>query len=169
MAKRARHFSDLSKAAQERALRIGYERYDLSREQVRRRYNAGTWNPYARGNPRLRIPTEFRKELDPDTFEPDWEELAKRNMTRAFGPGAPTGERYKWNEFQVETSLAYASDKVLRVMASATVGELEELAFVQSPSESVALPRGLNMEDIGYYITGPKSGVPEWINIFWYH
>lgn len=169
---RARRWSDLSKTAQERAARIGKERFDLTHEQVRRRYNRGTYNPYARGDPLLRVPLEFRHEVDFDEQgRPvvDWAALAKQNMMRTFGPGGRYGERIKWNEFQVERNIDRAKEPVLRIMARASESELEEIAFIQNPSEDIALPGELTMEDIGYYVRGKKSGEREWINIFWYH
>ena len=48
MAARKRRFGDLSKEARDRAARIGRERFDLNRRQVRERYNRGTYNPYER-------------------------------------------------------------------------------------------------------------------------
>jgi hypothetical protein len=173
MAARARRWGDLSKSAQERALRIAKDRYDLTENQVRKRYNRGTYNPYARSDPLLRIPLEFRHEplyTEQGELTVDWGALAKQNMTRVFGPASRYGERIKWNEFQVEKNIDRASEKVLRLMAQASESELEEIAFIQNPSENVALPGTLKMEDIGYYVGSKKKpGEREWINIFWYH
>ncbi len=173
MAARARRWGDLSKSAQERAARIADQRYGLTREQVRRRYNRGTFNPFARGDPLLRIPAEFRHEAvynEQDELVVDWGALAKQNMARVFGPSGRYGERIKWNEHTVERNIDHAGESVLRLMAQASESELEELAFIQNPSESVALPGELKMKDIGYYVGSKKNpGEREWINIFWYH
>lgn len=155
-----KQWGDLSKRSRDRAARIAKQRFGLERDQVRRRYNRGTYNPYARGDPLKRVPAEFRSqavEVAPGQVEIDWPALALQNMHRYLG------DYYKWSEDSVVEHLSHASTEVLRVMATASEDEIMEFAFIQNPEDRFVLPRGLSVEDIGYYRNG------EWHNIFWYH
>jgi hypothetical protein len=161
-----RKFGDLSKDARDRAARIGKRDYGLDRRAVRERYNRGTYNPFARGSAELRIPAEFRHEAvitETGAVKVDWSALALSNMKRHLG------DYFKWNQFEVVRNISHAPEKVQRAMAMATEDELVSIAHIQNPEESAELPLGLDMESIGYYVIGPKSGKQEWINIFWYH
>lgn len=165
MAKR-KQWGDLSKDARDRAASIAERRFGLTRRQVRERYNRGSYNPFARGDPLQRVPAEFRGqavEVAPGQIGVDWSALALQNMTRHLG------DFYKWSEDSVVENLSHASDELLRVIATATTDEIMEFAFIQNPEERYALPRGLSVDEIGYYVIGKKSGKPEWVNIFWYH
>jgi|SRR5215469_1181299 len=169
-------FSQLPKAARDRAARIGKEEYGLSRRQVRERYNRGTYNPYARKDPMLRIPGEFRRHVIEEPggqIVVDWRTLAYNNMRNMFGPGNDIGERHKWNDDVVYNTAHYVmSDRAAQLVALATKSELEAWAGVQPflngpPADGSdafpGLPADITMDDIGYYRDG------DWYNIFWYH
>lgn len=154
MAKR-RTFGQLTKRSQERALRAGDE-YGLTRKQVRDRYNRGTFNPFSRTRPQLRVPTELR-EFTP-TGETDWKAAALANLRYHLS------DYFKYEDYAVLEAVDRASEDVLKAMALMSEGELIALAHVQDESEFLPnLPRGLTTADIGYY----KNH--EWHNIFWYH
>jgi hypothetical protein len=162
MAKR-RTFGQLSKRAQERALRAGRE-YGLERKQVRDRYNRGTFNPLS-SRPQLRVPTELRRFTPPDTGVTDWREAALANVRYHLS------DYWKFNNHTITENVdEHASPELLKIIALASEGELIEFALVQEEdSDSLSLPHGLTKADIGYYVHGKKSGKPEWVNIFWYH
>jgi uncharacterized membrane protein len=114
----------------------------------------------------MRIPAELRHEAVTDEsgkITVDWKALALGNMTRYLG------DYFKWNRFEVVRNIEHAPQSVLRAMAMASEDELVNIAHIQNPEESAELPLGLDMESIGYYVIGKKSGEREWINIFWYH
>lgn len=157
MAKR-RTFGQLAKSSRERAVRAG-ETYGLSRKQVRDRYNRGTFNPFARTRPQLRIPVEVREYRSPTTGEIDWREAALANIQYHLG------DYYKYDRGVVQEQIYdHASEDALKAIAMMTEDEIISLAHVQSQYEFLPnLPRGLTTADIGYY----KNH--EWHNIFWYH
>lgn len=161
MAKSGRKFGSLSAAARSRAVRAGQE-YGLTRRQVRERYNRGTYNPFARTDPRMRVPAEYRSQavrLENGQIGVDWAALAQQNMSGRLG------DYFKWSEDRVVANIAHASPEAQHVMAVATEDELIALAYIQTPGEAegLQLPYGLTADDIGYYANG------EWRNIFWYH
>lgn len=169
-----RRFSQLSRAARDRAARIGSERYGLSRRQVRERYNRGTWNPYARGDQTLRIPREYRQYAQIDQageITVDWGRAAYANMRAAFGPDNTRGEREKWNDDAVDYKMRFvASDRMAQIIALASPAELEAWAEIQPTPGGFpdreswrGLPPDITMDDIGY--TRGSS----WFSIFWYH
>lgn len=135
------------------------EVYGLSRKQVRDRYNRGTFNPFARTRPELRIPKEIRNYTEPTTGEVDWREAALANVRYYLS------DYFKYNDQNVVSAIYdYASPEALRAMAMMSEDELISLAHVQDESEFLPdLPRGLTTRDIGYYRNH------EWHNIFWYH
>lgn len=164
---RARRFGKLSRASRERAARAGAE-YGLTRRQVRERYNRGTFNPFARSNPDLRVPREFRNQPRTGGGGIDWSDAALANMERHLGMYV------KYNDFNViaraEDVYPHKSQQVLRVIAQASENELLSWASVQdvngAPPDIDAfpnLPAGLTVDDVGYYTNG------KWNNIFWYH
>lgn len=157
MAKR-RTFGQLSKSSRERAVRAG-EVYGLSRKQVRDRYNRGSFNPFARTRPELRVPQEVRQYQSPASGEIDWKEAALANVRYHLS------DYFKYEDFSVvEQVYEHASPEALKAMALMSEDELISLAHVQDQSEFLPnLPRGLTTKDIGYY----KNH--EWHNIFWYH
>jgi hypothetical protein len=163
MSKR-RTFGQLSKRAQDRALRIG-DGYGLSRKQVIDRYNRGTFNPYSRTRPQLRVPSELRRFTPSDTGITDWRAAALANIRYHLS------DYWKFNNFTVTENVdEHASPELLKIIALASEGELIEFALVQEEDiDSLELPHGLTKADIGYYVHGKKSGKPEWVNIFWYH
>jgi hypothetical protein len=161
MAGNGRKFSKLSPAARSRAARAGQE-YGLTRRQVRERYNRGTFNPFARSDPSMRVPAEYRSQavrLENGQIGVDWAALAQQNMISKLG------DYFKWSEDRVVANIDRASPHVQRVMAMASESEIIELAYIQSKTEaeSIEMPYDLLPDDIGYY----KDG--EWRNIFWYH
>lgn len=161
MAGNGRKFGKLSPAARSRAARAGQE-YGLTRRQARERYNRGTWNPFARSDPSMRVPAEFRSQavrLENGQIGVDWAALAQQNMISRMG------DYFKWSEDRVVSNIDHASSQVQHVMAVATEDEIIEIAYIQSKAEAegLQLPYGLSADDIGYYQDG------EWRNIFWYH
>jgi len=173
MATRKR-FSSLPKAARDRAARIGDREYGLSRRQVRERYNRGTYNPFARGDPEKRIPAEYRRfaEETDEGLKVDWGRAAYANIRLRLGPGHPLGERYGYNDQNVRYHAeVMASDAIAHIMALASEDELAEWASPQPDGEGnppdreswVGLPPEITMDDLGYERAGG------WINIFWYH
>jgi hypothetical protein len=163
MSKR-RTFGQLTKRAQDRALRAG-KRYGLEHKQVVDRYNRGTFNPFSRTRPQLRVPTELRRFTPPDTGVTDWREAAIANMKYHLS------DYFKFNRFTILENIdAHAPQEILKIIALASEGELIEFALVQEEdADSLSLPHGLTKADIGYFVQGKKSGKPEWVNLFWYH
>jgi hypothetical protein len=171
---RKRQFGQLSKRARDRAARNAKE-FDLTRRQVRERYNRGTYNPLAPRTSIQHIPRELRRyavELEDGTITVSWQRAAYANMRHAFGPDSPKGERIKWNDERTQDAIySLASEAIARVMALASDKELEAWARPQPdangnppPFESwEGLPAGLTMADMGYTTDGG------WNNIFWYH
>jgi hypothetical protein len=173
-----RKFSQLPKAARDRAARIGDERYGLTRRQVRERYNRGTYNPFARGsNAELRIPREFRnyaQETPGGQLEVNWRDAAYANMYDSFGPGSRQGERHKWNNDTVYYhTQVQMSERMAQVIALASKSELEAWAAVQpflggEPPDATdafpGLPPDITMDDIGWHDANGN-----WHSIFWYH
>lgn len=155
MATRKRSYGQLSARAKARADRAG-EVYGLTHEQVRRRYNRGTFNPFARANPELRVPREYRQFTD--NGETDWREAALANVR------AKLGDYFKYNDDSVVYEVyTQASEDALRVMAMASEDELIAYARIQDANGlPPSLPKGL-ADSMGYYTNG------KWNNIFWYH
>ena len=174
----AKRFGDLPKKSRERAALIGRTQWGLTREQVRGRYNRGTYNPFARGNPELRVPREYRSAAgvtESGQIVIDWEQLAYQNYNDKLGPGSPKGETYKYNRFTVADNLSRTSETVLHIIAMASEDDLRAWASVQpdangngpdSQDAFLGFPAaaGVTLEDLGYH---DDSG--NWINIFWYH
>jgi hypothetical protein len=177
MAKR-KQFGKLSKSSRDRAARIGREQWGLSRDQVRDRYNRGTFNPFARANPELRVPREYRRAAgvnEAGQIVVDWEQMAYLNYNDLLGPGSPKGETYKYNPRTVQDNLSRTTETVWRIIALATESELRAWASIQpdangngpgDPYVFLGFPvaAGITMEDLGYYDRGGS-----WNNIFWYH
>lgn len=173
MAKR-KSWGDLSPRAKQRAYAAG-ARYELTHRQVSRRYNAGTYNPFARANPELRVPAELRSAAGVGAggqIEIDWEQAAYNNYHRLLGPGSPKGESYKYNASTVRANVEYASHAVREIMAFATESELRAWGRPQPDANGEpppleawdALPPYIRLEEIGFRDSGGS-----WNNIFWYH
>lgn len=164
MAKKSRKFGELSKTARERATRTGKREYGLTARQVRERYNRGTYNPFARGDPRERVPVEWRPYVGEDG-KVIWQDAALDNIRIHLS------DYYKYIDDSVVYYTEHANDTVARIMAMATEDELVQWAKPQPDSEGnppsidtwVGLPSGLTLNDVGVYVHG------EWNNIFWYH
>lgn len=166
---RRKKFSELSPRAKARAYAAG-GRFTLSKQQVARRYNAGTYNPFARGDPLMRVPAELRdletKITPGGTVYIDWAKSAETNMLSLLEePGG-----VKFNAAKIREHVARAPEKVQRVMAMATVSELSELASIQKPEDAPdEMPFNLDGADIFYVKISQKTGKHEWHNLFWYH
>lgn len=166
-------FGSLSKESRDRAARAGSE-YGLSRSQVRGRYNRGTYNPFARADPMVRVPREYRPHTEVINGKPvtDWQQAAYENYNKHVGPGSPKGETFKYNRYTVAENADHASEAIARLMAMASESELRAWASAQPdangnppPIEAFpGLPPGIKIGDLGYRDSGGS-----WINIFWYH
>jgi len=162
---KARSFGQLPKNARDRAARIAKRDYGLTRRQVRERYNRGTYNPFARGDPLLRIPRELRRyaERTNEGIEVNWEEAAIGRMSAFFK------DYYGYSADTVAYNVSQASDDVLRYMATASEDEIRDMASIQ-PDVNGHNPDFMDIkwpvkdEDIGW--TDAKG---KWHNNFWYH
>lgn len=164
---RRKKFSELSPRAKARAYAAG-DRFDLTKPQVARRYNAGTYNPFARKDPLMRLPAEYRSGepiITPEgRVDVDWRALARQNISRHFEDRGG-----KYSPERVRENVARAPEKIQRIMARATSDELIELAHVQNPLFTGELPFNMDAWDIGYITISQKTGEHEWHNFFWYH
>ncbi len=147
----------------------GGERYNLTRKQVRDRYNRGTFNPFARARPELRVPREFRPH-ELTSGDVDWREAALANVRRhlsdyfKYNDHNVVSNVYTYSSHTLQQVIDKASLKALQVMAAASEDELISIAHVQNEAEVIEnLPRKLTIKDIGYKRRG------EWGNVFWYH
>lgn len=163
MASSGRKFGNLSEAAKHRAVVAG-QRYGLSKRAVAERYNRGTYNPFARGDPLQRVPKEWRRfanRFEDGSVGVDWAEAAQANMLSLYG------DYFKWSEDRVVSNIDHASEATQRAMAMATADEIMQIALIQTEAEAIALqgqlPFDLKAKDFGYTRNG------EWRNIFWYH
>lgn len=166
---RRKKFGELTPRAKARAYAAG-GKFQLSKQQVARRYNAGTYNPFARRDPMMRVPAELRDKplqiSETGQITVNWLAAAESNMLSLLAdPGG-----VKFNEATILENVARASEKVQRVMALATVSELTELASIQKPEDAPDdMPFDLTGAEIFYVKISQKTGKHEWYNIFWYH
>lgn len=176
MAKR-KTFGQLTPRARSQAVNAGSQ-YGLTRKQVRDRYNRGTFNPFARAEPELRVPREFRGaagEGPGGQIVIDWQVAAYNNYWSKLGPGSPKGETYQWNEFAVTAHTQDAPEAIQRLMALASEDELRAWSAPQANAngefsldqfELAGLPpiAGLTINDVTYLDDNGRKQ-----NIFWYH
>jgi hypothetical protein len=165
MAKR-KSFGDLPKDARDRAARIGKRNFDLTRRQVRERYNRGTYNPYAR-DPATRVPVEFRAYRSAGTSYIDWQEAALDNLRKTYE------DYFKVNDDTLVYNAFHMSDDMARLTATSDEDQLTAWASIQSKADGSppdletlreqGLPDWVTVEDIGVMIND------EWYNLFWYH
>ena len=161
-----RRFGDLPKDARDRAARIGKARFDLTRRQVRERYNRGTYNPYSR-SPGGRVPLEFRAYRSAGSSDVDWQEAAEDKLRRTYE------DYYKSNEDTIVYNAAHMGDALARVVVSASEDDLVAWASIQPDADGnppdieawhlLGLPEHITLDDVSVYIDG------NWHNIFWYH
>lgn len=166
MAKRKR-FGDLPKDARDRAARIGERNFDLTRRQVRERYNRGTYNPFARGSAANRVPLEFRPFASAGSTDIDWQDAALDNMRKIYE------DYFKLNDDTLVYNAFHMSDDLARVVAMASEDQLTAWASIQPDAEGnmpdievwrdLGLPDSVTAEDLDMRIDG------EWHNPFWYH
>jgi hypothetical protein len=160
-------FGELTARAKARAYAAG-GRFDLSKRAVAARYNAGTYNPFARKDPLMRLPAEYRSEpviTEAGTYTVDWRALAVTNITYHLQDNSGG----KFNPGRVRENVARAPEKIQRIMARASMHELSELAHIQNPTFTGEIPFNLDAWQIGYITISQKTGEHEWHNLFWYH
>jgi hypothetical protein len=157
-----RKWGSLSKTARNRAARAG-ERYGLSRDAVRARYNRGTYNPLAR-DPVKRLPRELQGHAT-DTGQVDWQDLARDKMLSVLS------DYYKFNSDRITFNVSRMNDDVAELVAMSTENEILAWASMQPdaegnppPIEDWPLPPGFTLEDVSLY-----DADGNWYNIFWYH
>jgi len=153
-----------------RAARAG-ERYGLSRDAVRGRFNRGTYNPLS-SDPIEALPREVRRyvhETAGGGIEVDWQTAAERNMRLTFQ------DYNKWNPDTVVYMTERMSDALAEYVATASEDDLVNLASLQPvvdpdtgesgppPIEDWNLPPNITIDDLDIRIDG------EWYNPFWYH
>lgn len=151
----------LSKSDRARAAQAG-QRYGLSRDAVRGRYNRGTYNPLSE-SPRERLPRELQRVAGP-TGEIDWHRAAERSMI------ARLSDYYGFSEDTVAKLSEAMSDKAAEFIATASESELTKFASIQPdangiypPIEQWGLPPGFTLDDVTVEIDGER------LNVFWYH
>lgn len=151
----------LSKSDRARATQAG-QRYGLSRDAVRGRYNRGTYNPLSE-SPRERLPRELQQAAGP-TGDIDWHALAERSMI------ARLSDYYGFNEDRVVFMAENMSDKAAEFIATASESDLTKYASIQAdangnlpPIEQWGLPSGFTLDDVTIEVDG------ELYNVFWYH
>lgn len=155
----------LPKEDRARATRAG-ERWGLSRDAVRGRFNRGTYDPLS-DNPVEALPREVRKyvyETGGGEVAIDWQSAAERNMRLTFQ------DYYKWNADTVVYLTEHMSDALAEYVATASEDDLVNLASLQPdaegnppPIEDWNLPPNITLDDLDVRIDG------EWYNPFWYH
>jgi hypothetical protein len=150
-----------------RAARAG-ERYGLSRDAVRGRFNRGTYNPLS-DDPIEALPREVRRYVigsGGGVITVDWQAAAERNMRLTFQ------DYFKFNEQTVVGLTEQMSDALAEFTATASENDLLALASIQPdaegnppPIEDWPLPPNTNLtiDDLDMRVNG------EWYNPFWYH
>lgn len=171
MARRRKQFHELTSLSQHRARVTAERRYGILSDELEQLYNTGKYNPFARGDPLMRIPEQYREYAytDEETGEikVDWSQPAYASMYRLRD--LPDVKSYNDETVQFHV-FVMASEKVQRIMALMSTDEIREMArFQTAPGEDVELPSDMIVDDITYYQGSDISGQDEWHNIFWYH
>lgn len=155
---RARTFGQLSRKSRDRAARIAFEEYGLSRRSAREMYNRGTYSPFAK-DPENRVPQKIQREQAEDLYE-----NARDRIREVFG------DRPHYNDKHVKDNLRKATKRALRIIAESTDDELEDWAKVQD--DNCEPPEDGTAQMINVKLTDPDLGffTPNcWHNILWYH
>jgi hypothetical protein len=177
MATRRKPFRELSPRAQARATRIAETRYGILGGELQRRYDAGVYNPFARGNPLLRIPEEYREyaqEEESGQITVDWSDAAYDSMHRLerledvkeYNDARVQFHVYSIADTKVQQRMAWMTTDEIRAMASIQVSDLP---LEQEDYENTRLTYDLSFDDIGYMSHSDKTDQNEWNNVFWYH
>lgn len=148
-----------------RAARAG-ERWGLSRDAVRGRFNRGTYDPLG-SDPVKALPREvarYAHETSTGAVSIDWQDAALHNMRNTFG------DYFKYNDDAVVFFAENMSETLAEYVATASEDDLLRLAAIQPdadgnppPIEDWGLPPNITMDDLTIEVNG------EWYNPFWYH
>ena len=136
----------------------------MTAKEVQERYDAGTYDPFAREDLAMQVPEEWRAhavQFESGEIGVDWRSAALTNLS------AHLSDDPEWSFYSVSDNIDYASEHVHRIMAMMTADELRAVAAIESPESVTDLPYGLTIEDIGY--RRGKTHRAQWINAFWYH
>src|SRR5690348_16500922 len=127
-------FADLPQEAQNEAIRIAERRYLMTATEVRERYDAGTYDPFAQEDLAMQVPEEFRSyavRFESGEIGVDWHSAAYTNMQ------AQLSEEPEFSSYSLQDNIDYAPEHVQRMMAMMTADELKAVAAIESP-DSVA-------------------------------
>jgi hypothetical protein len=138
-------WADLPKEVRQRYADTGRPEFELSRRQVRERYNRGTYNPGSRVT-RLTVPTEYR--------HTDFDVLYARAVQKATFWLAGLNED-KYREGSLRERLSYASIPAWQRIIDATGDDIVSWVSEQTPTPG--------HEWLFVQIEG------QWVNILWYH